>query len=163
MNIGKAAAMGQATVSNLKNIGNALKGDLTNNFNNSDTNQIGDPKNISPIEWNDYNYPPVLRLYHYQTSGIKSKTLSVIKKMRVAADLIFIIAVINLFNNIIQMTSDCKLIQGSQIWYSIFGKLNYSTHSNQLFICRNGTMAKWCPSEFLLWALWYSSATRLEQ
>ena len=57
-------------------------------------------KTVNPIEWNDYNYQPVLRLYHYQTNGVKEPTLGIIIKMRWCADLIIIVSIINFINNI---------------------------------------------------------------
>ena len=54
---------------------------------------IREPKKqtaVNPILWSEYNYPPLLRLYHYQEEGIREPTLGVIKKMKLAANLIVI-------------------------------------------------------------------------
>mmetsp|Transcript_22971 Transcript_22971/g.35457 ORF Transcript_22971/g.35457 Transcript_22971/m.35457 type:complete len:94 (+) Transcript_22971:126-407(+) len=72
------------------------------------------------MEWHNYNTPPLLRLYHYQTKGIKEPTLGVITKMKLAADLIFVVSFINFLNNCLQMGSDCDLIRPRQVMYSIF-------------------------------------------
>lgn len=54
----------------------------------------------NPIEWNNYNYPPIIRLYHFQTNGVSQPALGVIMKMRIAADLIILVSFINFINNV---------------------------------------------------------------
>ena len=45
-----------------------------------------------------------------------------VKKMCLAANLIIYLSMINLVNNIIQMSSDCTLIKGKQVAFSVFSK-----------------------------------------
>lgn len=79
---------------------------------------------MNPIEFHNYNYPPLIRLYHYpkKEQGIKEPAKSLIKKMCLAANLIVVISMINVVNNIAQMSSDCPYIRGRQVAYSFFSK-----------------------------------------
>ena len=58
---------------------------------------------LNPIEFHNYNYPPLIRLYHYPKNGegLKEPVRSLIKKMCMAANFIVYIHIINLINNII--------------------------------------------------------------
>ena len=48
-----------------------------------------------PINWQNYNYPPLIRLVHYSTENLKQPHLGVAKKMHACAILIFINQLIN--------------------------------------------------------------------
>ena len=85
-------------------------------------NEIDTSNAHSPIEWHVYNYPPLLRLYHYQEHGIKQHTIDVIRKMKLAANIIMLIYLVNLINNIVQMSATCELIKTKQIIYSVLSK-----------------------------------------
>ena len=76
---------------NIRNIGNVIKNQT--GLTDIEVQEAHDKSNssVNPIEFHNFNYPPCLRLYHYQTTNIKSPALGVIKKMRLAADLVFIV------------------------------------------------------------------------
>ena len=116
--------MGKAT-SAVTKIGNALKGnDIQQPGLGGITDAHAQVGKLNPIEFHNYNYPPLIRLYHYPKNGegLKEPAKSLVKKMCLAANLIIYIQMINLVNNIIQMSSDCKLIKGRQVAYSVFSK-----------------------------------------
>ena len=95
--MGKTAmSMGTSAMSSVKNLGNVFK-DKAGVF--SDANQKNTKYN--PIDWNNYNYPPMVRLYHFQTNQVKQPALGIIMKMRVAADLIILVSFVNFINNVI--------------------------------------------------------------
>jgi len=58
---------------------------------------------LNPIEFHNYNYPPLIRLYHYPKNGdgLKEPARNIVKKMCLAANLIIYVQMINLVNNII--------------------------------------------------------------
>lgn len=61
--------LGQNISKNFNRLGNTLKnqtGHVTNIMDAHDK-----PSKENPIEWHNFNYPPIIRLYHYQTNGIK--------------------------------------------------------------------------------------------
>ena len=114
MNIKTAVAMGKAQ-SVAKNIGNAIKsGEIQSTGISSITDAHASITKVNPIEFHNYNYPPLIRLYHYPKNGVgvKEPAKGVLRKMCLAANLIIYVSMINLVNNIIQMSSDCSLIRG---------------------------------------------------
>lgn len=120
MNIKTATAVGKASKA-MESISNAIssgdvKGAITDAHQNANK--------VNPIEFHNYNYPPLFRLYHYPKNGVgvKEPAKSIIKKMCIAANLIVFLSFVNFFNNIIQMSSDCKLIKATSVAYSIFSK-----------------------------------------
>ena len=119
------------TVKNSINIQDAIKKQAGKASSKYRENSVS--KTVNPIEWNDYNYPPMLRLYHYQTNGVKEPTLGIIVKMKWCADLIIIVSILNLINNISQMFSDCPLIKGRQVIYSILNILIWPTAAHYSF------------------------------
>ena len=56
-------------IKSVKNIGTTLKNQTGQITTIMDAHDRADT--VNPIEWNNYNYPPIIRLYHYQTNGIK--------------------------------------------------------------------------------------------
>jgi hypothetical protein len=61
--------MGKATTT-VKNIGNALKGgDIQSTGISSITDAHASINKMNPIEFSNYNYPPLIRLYHYPKNG----------------------------------------------------------------------------------------------
>lgn len=123
MNIKTAQAVGKAQLA-VKNIGNAFKGGDLQTGISSITDAHQPVTKLNPIEFHNYNYPPLIRLYHYPKNGVgvKEPAKSLIKKMCLAANLIIYLSMMNLVNNIIQMSSNCPLIKGKQVAFSVFSK-----------------------------------------
>lgn len=48
-----------------------------------------------PINWQNYNYPPLIRLVHYSTEHLKQPFLGLAKKMHACAILVIINQLIN--------------------------------------------------------------------
>ena len=61
--------LGSNITKNFKNLGNTLKNQTGHVSNIMDAHD--QPNKQNPIEWHNFNYPPLIRLYHYQTTGIK--------------------------------------------------------------------------------------------
>jgi hypothetical protein len=47
-------------------------------------------ENLGPINWQNYNYPPIIRLVHYSTDSLKPPFQSLAKKLHACAVLIVI-------------------------------------------------------------------------
>ena len=54
----------------------------------SDSSSMNGPKQAGPINWQIYNYPPLIRLIHYSTRELSPPFASLAKKMHVCALLI---------------------------------------------------------------------------
>ena len=48
-----------------------------------------------PINWQNYNYPPIIKIVHYSTDQLREPHLGVAKKMHACALLIFANQMIN--------------------------------------------------------------------
>lgn len=68
------------------------------------------------LEWNNYNYPPLLRLFHYSTDKLQNPILRVVRILHINFITVLVISGINLLNNIVQVGSDAA--PGEHIFYS---------------------------------------------
>ena len=48
-----------------------------------------------PINWEDYNYPPYIRLFHYSTDHLKQPILRIVRFMHLSFSLIIIVSLVN--------------------------------------------------------------------
>jgi hypothetical protein len=51
--------------------------------------------NNGPIQWHNYNYPPLLRLIHYSTDQLRQPYAGLARKMHICALLIVIVSLFN--------------------------------------------------------------------
>ena len=72
--------------------------------------------------WQNYNYPPILKLIHYSTEGLQSPFSLIVKLLNASVFVVIGIQVLNLINCIVQISSDCGGIHGLSILYSILSK-----------------------------------------
>ena len=73
---------------------------------------------INPnIKWENYNYPPLLKLIHYDLSELEDPvTRSLVRKLNLTFVLVFIVSIINFINSIAQTASGHN---GLRILYSV--------------------------------------------
>lgn len=55
----------------------------------------------SKINWNDFNYPPLIKVIHYNPSELMSPHLGVARLLWLSFVMVFVVSWINLLNNII--------------------------------------------------------------
>ena len=73
-------------------------------------------------KWLVYNYPPYLRLIHYDISEVVNPVLRVVKLLQINVFLVYSIEFVNLINCIIQISSDCDKVHAREIIFSIVSK-----------------------------------------
>ena len=61
----------------------------------SSTGSISQSSSQSPINWHDFNYPPVMRLYHYSTVELNKPFARLSKMMHACVILILINTLLN--------------------------------------------------------------------
>ena len=92
-----------------------------------------------PINWQNYNYPPLIRLVHYSTENLRQPHLGVAKKMHACALLILFNQLINcklllicnfvVLNCIIEAAADCPNIKNIIVLYSVLSNSYASSYS----------------------------------
>ncbi len=73
-------------------------------------------------KWLVYNYPPYLKLIHYDISEVVNPVLRVVKLLKINVFLVYAIEFVNLINCIIQISSDCDKVHAREIIFSIVSK-----------------------------------------
>ena len=73
-------------------------------------------------KWLVYNYPPYLKLIHYDISEVVNPVLRVVKLLKINVFLVYAIEFVNLINCIIQISSDCDKVHAREIVFSIVSK-----------------------------------------
>ena len=121
--IGKAAIT--RSTSAARSQMNGLKNQVEESFNRGQRNEV---------EWSDFNYPPVLRLFHYSTNKLKNPILRFARVLHYNFLIFLVISAINFLNNIVISASDVD--PGVYIFYSLLNVFVFAPFA--LFVFYSG-------------------------
>lgn len=101
----------------MEKIGGKIGKEMISSKANSLKKQLGG--NQSKIEWNDFNYPPVLKIIHFSLSELNDQPAkkTAVTWLWMTHVGIFIVSIINLISNIVQGVDNSG--DGIRILYSI--------------------------------------------
>ena len=89
--------------------------------------------------WKQYNYPPLIKLFHYSLTDLQQPMLSLARRMHAAAIVVLIIQPVQLLNCILQVTSGCSAIRKYYIVYALANMLIWPALA--FFVFYNGYTA----------------------
>ena len=125
--------IGKAAIGRAQNLAMNQVNGLKNQFSNP-TNQ----RNVD-LEWNNYNYPPLIRLFHYSTDRLQNPIQRVVRVLHYSFLAYLVLCVINFLNNIV--IAACGVSPGIYILYSILNVLLLVPFS--LFVFYSGFYGLW--------------------
>ena len=82
-------------------------------------NAVGDSLRANPnpqIDWNDFNYPPVLRLFHYNIEELQGAQKAIVSKMHLSYVIFLLSCVVNLASSLVMITDHGAIVR---ICYSV--------------------------------------------
>ena len=101
------AGMKQAASSQIGSIKSSLKGQ----------------SNANAIKWDDFNYPPVLRIIHYSSEELPDPAKGLSKRIHASFLILVLTLLINLVNCIVQVAQGAE---GIMIFYSVLNILIFT-------------------------------------
>jgi hypothetical protein len=103
--------IGKAAIGRAQNLAMNQVNGLKNKFSNSENQRNND------LEWNNFNYPPLIRLFHYSTDRLQNPIQRVVRVLHYSFLVYLVLCVINFLNNIV--LAACGVNSGIYILYSI--------------------------------------------
>ena len=96
------------------------------------TNQVGSVKSSlvktsgahSNINWDELNYPPLLKLFHYTSAELSEPHKGIVRKINIGFLLIVFLSLLNIINSIIQASMG---YDGIRIFYSFLNLFIFVT------------------------------------
>ena len=82
----------------------SIENNLTkNSFNNIQASLMNQERQYLNINWEEFNYPPLLKLIHYNSNELNDPHKSLVKKMNLSFILVFVATLLGFIGNIIQV------------------------------------------------------------
>ena len=84
-------------------MGSIAKNMAKNSLNGMKDSMMSQGGQYSTIKWEEFNYPPLLKLIHYDLNELNEPHKSLVKKMHISSILVFVATLIGLFGNMLQV------------------------------------------------------------
>ena len=97
----------------------------------------------SRIDWNDFNYPPMFRFFHFSLSELREPHLPIVKRLWLINMLQTLHFFFNLFNCIVQSAMGLGIVRSisSPLWFIFLSAVStYGFYSGYRGICENSTL-----------------------
>ena len=89
--------------------------------------------------WSEYNYPPLLKLFHYSISDLRDPMKSIARKLNAGAIVVLIIQPLQLLSTCLQLAAKCEVVRKRNLIYSILNCFLWPTLA--FFIFHRGYVA----------------------
>ena len=112
-------------------IGSIAKNVAKNSMNNIQASMISQGGQYSSIKWEDFNYPPLIKLIHYDLNELNDPHKSLIRKMNISFVLVFVATFIGFIGNIVQVAM--SVAPGIRIFYAIMNVIIFNPAALYVF------------------------------
>ena len=112
-------------------IGSIAKNMAKNSMNNIQASMISQGGQYSSIKWEEFNYPPLIKLIHYDLNELNEPHKSLIRKMNISFVLVFVATLIGFIGNIVQVAMG--VAPGIRIFYAIMNIIIFNPAALYVF------------------------------